>query len=63
MTAANYPELFNPTTTISYELSAKSYATLKVYDVMGRKVPDLFQGRQSAGSHDLTFDGSNIGRN
>lgn len=60
MTAANYPEPFNPTTVIRYSIPKDSYVSVEVYDVMGRKVADLFQGRQSAGSHELTFDGSNV---
>ena len=34
----NYPNPFNPTTVIGYQLSAKSFLTLKVFDILGREV-------------------------
>jgi len=37
----NFPNPFNPTTTISYGLPADVHVTLKVYDVMGREVMKL----------------------
>lgn len=54
----NYPDPFNPTTAISYELSANSYVTLRIYDVLGRELATLVDGRQSAGAHSVVFNGS-----
>ncbi len=56
----NFPNPFNPTTTISYNLSALSSVTLKIYDVLGREVKTLVNGRQNAGSYTLKFDASRL---
>jgi peptidoglycan/xylan/chitin deacetylase (PgdA/CDA1 family) len=56
----NYPNPFNPTTTIPYRLSAAAHIELDVYDVLGRKVKTLIEGRQSQGEHFVTFDGSGL---
>ncbi|MCX6640747.1 MAG: agmatine deiminase family protein [bacterium] len=55
-----YPNPFNPTTTISYELPATSLVNLTVYDVNGRKVAELINGLRDAGAHAVTFDGSGL---
>jgi hypothetical protein len=54
------PNPFNPSTAISYELRAASYTCLKVYDNSGRLVATLVEGRREAGTHQVTFDGSNL---
>ncbi|HQT92483.1 MAG TPA: T9SS type A sorting domain-containing protein [Candidatus Kryptobacter bacterium] len=56
----NFPNPFNPTTTISYRLSAVSRVTITVYDVLGRKVKTLVDGRQTPGEHSVTFDGRGL---
>jgi len=56
----NYPNPFNPSTIISYTLPEKSKVTLIVYDMLGRKVTDLVNGREeSAGTHYLTWNAKN----
>jgi hypothetical protein len=55
-----HPNPFNPTTTISYQLSARSRIHLAVYDLSGRKVTDLINGWRDAGVHEVTFDGSQL---
>jgi pectate disaccharide-lyase len=45
----NYPNPFNPTTKISFTVSAKAKTTLKVYDIMGREVAELFNGEANPG--------------
>jgi len=55
----NYPNPFNPETVISYQLSVKSYLSLKIYDLLGREVATLVNGTQSPGTHTVEWDGKN----
>jgi hypothetical protein len=55
-----FPNPFNPTTCISYNLQAASYVSLKVYDTTGKQVVRLFEGWEEAGSHHAIFDGSKL---
>lgn len=57
---STHPNPFNPTTTISYQLSAANFVTLAVYDVSGRMVAELVDGWRDAGIHEVTFDGGNL---
>jgi hypothetical protein len=54
----NFPNPFNPTTKIYYQLPYPSRVTLKVYDILGREVQSLFDGVQDAGYQESTFDGA-----
>lgn len=53
----NYPNPFNPTTAISHELSAVSYVSLKVYNVLGQDVATLVSAKQTPGTYTVQFDG------
>ncbi|MCX6640699.1 MAG: T9SS type A sorting domain-containing protein [bacterium] len=55
-----YPNPFNPTTTIRYELPAAGLVKLSVYDISGKKVAELMNGMREAGSHEVTFDASGL---
>jgi hypothetical protein len=54
----NYPNPFNPSTRLSYDLAASGSVTLTVYDLLGREVRRLVNGPQSAGRHTVEWDGS-----
>ena len=54
----NYPNPFNPETTISFSLPESSYTTLSVYSMTGQKVATLADGMMSAGVHSVVFDGA-----
>jgi hypothetical protein len=55
-----YPNPFNRTATISYELQAAGHVSLKVYDTAGRLVTTLVNSWREAGTHEVTFDGSKL---
>ncbi len=52
----NYPNPFNPATTFAFYLPAQNPVSLTVYDILGRKVATLFEGKLGAGYHALTWD-------
>ena len=56
----NYPNPFNPATTIAYTLKVNDKARLSVYDLMGNEVAVLVDGIQSAGNHEVQFEGANL---
>jgi hypothetical protein len=56
----NYPNPFNPNTQISFTIPASSEVTLNVYDITGRLIQTLVDGRKSAGSHVVNFNASNL---
>jgi hypothetical protein len=60
LTASNYPNPFNPATTISYSVPVAGKVTLSVYDLTGREVAKLVNGTQTAGRYAATFDGTNL---
>ncbi len=56
----NYPNPFNPSTTINYQLTVDANVTLKIYDVLGREVATLVDGMVTAGNHAAPFDGGRL---
>ncbi len=58
--AQNYPNPFNPSTAISYSITNPAFVTLKVYNVVGKEVASLVNSVQSAGTHSISFDASQL---
>jgi regulation of enolase protein 1 (concanavalin A-like superfamily) len=54
----NYPNPFNPTSTISWQLLVGSSVNISVYNLNGQRVAILVDEHQSAGFHQIEFDGS-----
>ena len=54
----NYPNPFNPTTKISFNLPTNSYVRLAVYNIIGQEVKVLMNGRMTSGYKEIQFDGS-----
>jgi len=52
----NYPNPFNPITTIEYDLPMEAYAKLIIYDMLGREIVSLVNENLSAGYHSITWD-------
>jgi C1A family cysteine protease len=53
----NYPNPFNPTTTISFNLTVDNSAELAIYNLKGQKVKQLFSEQLSAGMHSYLWNG------
>jgi len=56
----NYPNPFNPTTTISFDLSKKGRVELKVFNVLGQLVETLVNGELNPGKYSYKFDGNRL---
>ena len=56
----NYPNPFNPSTTIRFSLPEQAQVRLTVYDMLGREVQRLVEGILDAGNHDVTFDATGL---
>lgn len=56
----NFPDPFNPSTIIHYELPSDGFVTLKVYDELGREVKTLVNQNESKGRYNVTFNASQL---
>jgi len=56
----NFPNPFNPTTVISFQLPKSEHVSLKVYDELGREIAVLVDEQKSAGFYNITFNGYNL---
>ncbi len=53
---ANYPNPFNPSTTVRFSLPAAEDVSLKIYDVLGQEVETLYRGMLNAGTHEIRWN-------
>jgi hypothetical protein len=53
----NYPNPFNPQTTIRFDVKAATRVSLTIYDVLGRKQATLLERDYAPGRHEVRFDG------
>ncbi len=57
----NYPNPFNPSTTITFDLPEASDVSLGIYDVLGQRVAELAEGRYEIGRHSVSWNGGSVG--
>ncbi|MGE5499265.1 MAG: glucoamylase family protein, partial [Syntrophothermus sp.] len=53
----NFPNPFNPATTIEYSLPSEQQVEIEIFDILGRNIRHLFTGKISAGVHNIKWDG------
>ncbi len=54
----NFPNPFNPATSIRYSLQGSSFVTLKVFDMLGRELATIVNGNKSGGTYTVSWDAS-----
>ena len=60
MLEQNYPNPFNPSTTISFSISTKSYVSLRIYNMLGQEVADIYGGELPAGKYTRQWNAGTI---
>lgn len=55
----NYPNPFNPSTTIKYDIPKNGFVKMEVFDILGKEVSRLVNEQLSAGRYEVTWDASN----
>ncbi len=56
----NYPNPFNPVTSIKYQLPRAEKVSIKVFDILGKKVANLVNENKEPGYYEVSFDASNL---
>lgn len=52
----NYPNPFNPSTTISYQVPERSHVSISVYNIVGEKITTVLSTEQQKGTHSVVFN-------
>ncbi|MCB2211973.1 T9SS type A sorting domain-containing protein [bacterium] len=60
VTLETYPNPFNATTTVRYTVTRPGTVTVTVFDLLGRRVAELYDGVARPGEHTVSFDGSGL---
>ena len=53
----NFPNPFNPVTTIPVSIPENAFVTIKIYNILGQEVATVFRGVLNTGKHYITWDG------
>ncbi len=56
----NFPNPFNPRTSIQYAVSSRQFVSLKVYNALGSEVAELVNEEKPAGNYEVEFDATNL---
>ncbi len=56
----NYPNPFNPVTTIRFAIPENSFVTLKIFDILGKETTTLVNSFEEAGYKTVQFDATNL---
>jgi len=57
---ANFPNPFNPSTTIRFDLAETGVVDLYIFDLTGRRIATLIDGSLAAGSHQISWNGRDV---
>lgn len=58
----NYPNPFNGTTVIDYELKENANVDLKIFDIAGREVQSITEGKKTIGKHSISINSNNMAK-
>jgi hypothetical protein len=56
----NFPNPFNPTTQLGWEMPERGWVSLRIYDLLGRQVATLVEGMEEAGKHTVRFNAASV---
>jgi hypothetical protein len=56
----NFPNPFNPSTKFGFSIPKKDFVTLRIYDLLGKEVEELFSGILNTGTYFVDYDAKNI---
>ncbi|MDR3666051.1 MAG: T9SS type A sorting domain-containing protein, partial [Ignavibacteriaceae bacterium] len=55
-----YPNPWNPTTTIRYQVPINTFVTIKLFDALGREISTLVNEEKPSGNYEVTLNGKNL---